>query len=347
VIPRLRSLSRPSLDRPAARRATKLAVVVMCLVMVGQVAFITVVTAGHQEMAAVDRVPAQPDAGQWADAPTRNVTLSEQQMALPHGGGTVDELTVQSVTNDTHVAFRLEWEDPTRDTNISEPGAYSDAAAVMLRGGSKPPITMGASGKPVDIWYWRASWQFAESDPGGDMYTYPHPANRTKPGRAADNPLSRSSYDQFAQNYYARGYGSLSHAPSQTVAANAERTDDGWSVVFVRERGTDGEYDAAFDEADQMYLAFAVWNGSADEVNGQKSITLRYTVLDTENGGLSAAEAGGGGSDGDGDGGGAAGAAGDAGDSAMWLARSATNWVTALVLATAAAWLVSYWRLRR
>ncbi|WP_121823419.1 ethylbenzene dehydrogenase-related protein [Halostella salina] len=319
----------------------------MCLMMVGQVAFISVVTAGHQEMTAVDRVPAQPDAGQWADAPTRNVTLSEQQMALPHGGGTVDEMTVQSVTNDTHVAFRLEWEDPTRDTNISEPGAYSDAAAIMLRGGSKPPITMGASGDPVDIWYWRASWQFAESDPGGDMYTYPHPDNRTKPGRAAGNPLSKSSYDRFAQNYYARGYGSLSHAPSQTVAANAERTVDGWSVVFVRERGAEGQFDAAFDEADQMYLAFAVWNGSADEVNGQKSITLRYTVLDTENGELSAAQAGGGGSGDGGDGGGAAGAAGDAGDSAMWLARSATNWVTALVLATAAAWLVSYWRLRR
>jgi len=345
VIPRLRSLSRPSLDRSAAERATKLAVVVMCVVMIGQVALVAVVTAGHQDLQSVDRVPAQPDAAQWADAPTREVTLNEQQMALPHGGGSVDGMTVQSVTNDTHVAFRLEWEDPTRDTNISEPGAYSDAAAVMLRGGSKPPITMGASGDPVDIWYWRASWQFSEADPGGDMYSYPHPDDETQPGQAAGNPLSQDSYERFAQNYYARGYGSLSHAPSQTVAANAERTEDGWSVVFVRERGTDGEFDAAFDDADRMYLAFAVWNGSAEEVNGQKSLTLRYTVLDTENGGLSAAE---GGSDGgDGDGGGAESAAGDAGESVLWLARSATNWVTALVLATVAAWLVSYWRLKR
>jgi hypothetical protein len=316
-----------------------LAVVTLCLLMACQVALVSVVTAGQQPVESVERVPASPDAATWNDAPTRDVSLSEQQMAIPHGGGSVDEMTVQTVTNDTHVAFRLEWTDPTADTNISEPGAYSDSAAVMLRGGSQPPIDMGANGEPVNIWYWRAAWDRSDADPGGDMYNYPHPDAETRPGTAAGNPLSQSDYDRHAQNYYAEGYGSLTHAPTQNVAASAERTDDGWAVVFVRERGTDGEFDAAFDESDQMYLAFAVWNGSADEVNGQKSITLQYTVLDTENGELSAAESG--------DGGGASEAAAKAGESAMWLARSATNWVTALVVGTAAAWLVSYWRLKR
>ncbi|NHN49823.1 cytochrome C nitrite reductase [Halostella sp. JP-L12] len=309
--------------------------------MVGQVALVSVVTAGEQPMQSVDRVPAQPDAAKWDDAPTREMSLEPQRMAVPRGGGSVDEITVQSVTNDTHVAFRLEWEDPTADTNISEPGQYSDAAAIMLRSGSKPPIDMGSDSDPVNIWYWRSSWERSDADPGGDMYGYPHPDGETKPGQAAGNPLSQMSYDSYGQNYYARGYGSLSHAPEQPVAASSERTDDGWSVVFVREREAAGEHDAAFDEADQMYLAFAVWNGSADEVNGEKSLTMQFTVLDTENGELSAAQ------DGGGEGGEAGSGGDDAGESVMWLARSATNWVTALVLATVAAWLVSYWRLRR
>ena len=342
MIPRLRDLGRPRFDRAAARRATKLAVIVCVLMMVGQAALVSVVTAGQQPMQSVDRVPAQPDAGAWDDAPTREMSLEPQQMALPRGGGSVDEITVQAVTNETHVAFRLEWEDPTADTNISEPGAYSDAAAVMLRGGSKPPIDMGSDGDPVNIWYWRSSWERSDADPGGDMYGYPHPDDQTKPGQAAGNPLSQSSYDTHGQNYYARGYGSLSHAPDQPVAATAERTDDGWSVVFVRERGGEGEHDADFEESDQMYLAFAVWNGSADEVNGEKSLTMQFTVLDTGSGELSAAQSDDGGGDG-----GEANSGGDAGESVMWLARSATNWVTALVLATVAAWLVSYWRLRR
>nr|WP_237561331.1 ethylbenzene dehydrogenase-related protein [Halostella pelagica] len=336
---RLRSLVGVSVDRRAARRATKLAVVVMCLVMVAQVALVSVVTAGTQPVESVEQVPAAPDAAKWEDAPTRDVSLSQQQMALPYGGGSVDEMTVQTVTNDTHVAFRLEWEDPTSDMNISEPGAYSDGVAVMMRGGSKPPITMGANGDPVNIWYWRAAWQNSGDEGGGDMYSYPHPDDETRPGTAAGNPMSQSDYEQNAQNYYAKGYGSLTHAPTQDVSANAERTDDGWEVVFVRERGADGEFDAAFEESDQMYLAFAVWNGSADEVNGQKSITLQYSVLDTENNELSAAENGGDG--------GATEVAEETGESVMWLARSATNWITALVLATVAAWLVSYWRLRR
>lgn len=341
MIPRLRDLGRPWVDRAAARRATKLAAVVLCLAVVAQVALVSVVTAGQQPVQSVERVPAQPDAGQWEDAPTREMSLEPQQMALPRGGGSVDEITVQTVTNDSHVAFRLEWEDPTVDTNISEPGAYSDAGAVMLRGGSKPPIDMGSDSDPVNIWYWRSSWERSDADPGGDMYGYPHPDDETKPGRAAGNPLSQSTYDTYGQNYYARGYGSLSHAPEQPVAASAERTDGGWSVVFVRERETGGEHDANFNEADQMYLAFAVWNGSADEVNGQKSLTMQFTLLDTENGELSAAQNDGGSGDA-GESGGS-----DAGESVMWLARSATNWVAALVLATVAAWLVSYWRLRR
>jgi DMSO reductase family type II enzyme heme b subunit len=278
------------MDRTAARQATVVAAAVLALLLVAQSAVGAVMTAGQQPMAVRERVATQPDSEAWSDAPTETLGLSAQSMALPRGGGSVGELRMQVMTNTTHVAFRLTWPDPTRDANISRPEAYSDAVAIMARGGSQPPVTMGATGTPVDIWYWRASWQYGNhTETGswtGSMYAYPHPDEETKPGLAADNPLSKEKYRQYAQNYYARGYGSLSHAPAQNVRARGERTGDGWSVVFVRERTTNGTYDAAFNESASIYLTVAVWNGSADEANGQKSLSYQFLRLDTGSGEL-------------------------------------------------------------
>ena len=294
------------MDSDAARQATVVAAVVLTLVLVAQSAVGAAVTAGEQPMGVRKQVPVTADAAAWGDAPSQTLSLSAQQMALPYGGGTVSEAEVQTVTNESHVAVRVTWPDSTRDTNISRPNAYSDAVAVMLHGGDQPPITMGATGTPVDIWYWRASWQFGNhtgtGSSTGDMYAYPHPDEETKPGLAAGNPLSKSTYSRYAQNYYARGYGSLSHAPAQNVDASATRADGEWRVAFVRERSTDGKYDAAFNGTEEMYLTVAVWNGSADEVNGEKSLSYQFLRLDTESGNLTAVEQGSGSDDGSSDG---------------------------------------------
>jgi len=332
----------PTIDRSAAARATVLATTVLVTLLLLQGAVTAALTSGMQPMLAVDSVPTEPNDVAWADAPNRTVDLSKQQMAIPIGGGSVNEMDVQAMTNESHVAFRLSWPDPTNDTSLSEPRAYSDAAAIMFHSGSTPPITMGAASTPVNIWYWRASWQFGAADSApwtGSMYAYPHPDDETRPGTAVGNPLSKGEYDQFAQNYYAKGYGSLSHAPVQPVQSNADRTAEGWSVTFVRERGTNGTFDAAFNDEEPMYLAFAVWNGSADEVNGKKSITLQYTRLDPANASLAAVESG---SSGDG----SSDSGPSAGGSAGALPTSVGPWIAALIGATLLAWLVSYRRMQ-
>ncbi|MFB6156696.1 MAG: ethylbenzene dehydrogenase-related protein [Haloferacaceae archaeon] len=339
----------PSLDRAAATRATAMSVLVVVALLSVQSAVGALATGGTQPVAAVDRVPARPGAAAWSDAPSRTVTLNEQRMALPYGGGSTDEVTVKAVTNDTHVGFRLSWADPTNDTSIASPRSYSDAAAIMLHGGSQPPITMGAAGTPVNIWYWRASWQFANHTgtgaATGDMYAYPHPDNETKPGLAAGNPLSKARYGRYGQNYYAKGYGSLSVAPEQNVRAHGRRTDEGWRVTFVRRRSTAGRYDASFD-ANRMYLAFAVWNGSAGEVNGQKSITLQYTTLAED--GLSAASGGSGGAATSGGSSGAAASGGsDGGAGALGLPSGLSQGLGAVLAAMVVAWLVTYRSIRK
>lgn len=336
-------------ERDAARRATAVTAVVLAALVVGQAAVAAAVTGGSQPVESVESVPADPAADEWADTPERTVSLSEQQMAKPFGGGSVDEMTVQTVRNDTHTAFRLSWEDETEDASLDGPKEYSDAAAIMLRAGDKPPITMGAAGKPVDIWYWRASWQAEEGeDPAtGSMYSYPQDDEVTQPARAAGNPLSRSQYDSYAQNYYATGWGSLTHAPEQPVTATGERTDDGWSVAFVRENDAGGEYDPNFEEAENVYLAFATWNGSAGEANGQKSLTLRFTELDTEDWEMGDATSGSSDS-GESDSGesGDDGSDGSSSDEGMWISRSLGNWVMGLVATALLTWSVVYWRAR-
>ncbi|WP_276299142.1 ethylbenzene dehydrogenase-related protein [Halorussus lipolyticus] len=332
-------------ERDAARRATVVTAVVVAALVLAQTAVTAAVTSGSQPAMSVEEVPSDPADGTWQDAPTRSVSLSKQQMAPPFGGGSIDEMSVQTVHNDTHTAFRLTWDDPTRDANIRAPENYSDAAAVMLRTGDKPPITMGAAGKPVDIWYWRASWQFEDRESFGEMYTYPHPNNETMPGRAVGNPLSKAQYDRFAQNYYAEGYGSLTHAPRQNVRADAEYDDGQWSVVFTRKHDTEGEFDASLAGSKNVYLAFAVWNGSADEVNGQKSLTLRFTELDTKKWAMTDASSQSGESGGQSAASGSESTAGrQSGD--MWITRSVSNWVVGLVITTLLTWTVVYWRAR-
>ncbi|MFC7323453.1 ethylbenzene dehydrogenase-related protein [Halorubrum rutilum] len=269
-------------DSSAVAQAAVVTVAVVALLIGVQAAVSAAAVSGSQPVENVGGgVPSSPGADAWADAERRTVNLDPQRMAIPRGGGSVDEVDVEAVTNESHVAFRLTWEDETRDASLGAPNSYSDAAAVMLRRGEEPPITMGAAGEPVNIWYWRASWQSADDADGtGDMYAYPQDDETTTPGLAADNPLSKERYTRYAQNYYAEGFGSLTHAETQPVSAQGRYTGGFWQVTFVRERTTDGEYDADLTAGEPVHLAFAVWNGSADEVNGAKSLTYRYSQLE-------------------------------------------------------------------
>jgi DMSO reductase family type II enzyme heme b subunit len=335
------------LDREAASRATMAAVLVVVLMVVGQMAVAWAVTGGQQPVVGTEQVPQTADSDRWSEAPSRTVSLSKQQMVVPYGGGSIDEVDVQTLTNETHVAFRLTWEDPTNDTDIREPGNYSDAAAVMLRNAEQPPITMGMSGEPVNIWYWRAQWQYGANESAAwsnDMYVYPHPEEETKPGLAAGNPLSVGPDDSYGQNYYAAGPGSLSHAPQQNVDASGTRNGGEWSVVFVRERATDGKHDADFTQDGSMYLAFAVWNGSADEVNGQKSLTMQFSTLDLESGELSVPESGGSDDSSDST---AGGTDSDNSDGGSDSSNPMYSHIGMLVAATISGWAVVYWRLAR
>lgn len=255
-------------------------VAVLLVVAVGYTSLVAAVTGEELILRRVDEVPTSPAAPVWGTAPVQTKGLDPQQMVPPFGGGSIDEVQVQAMTDGDRVAFRLSWEDPTRDADTSEPDRYSDAAAILLHGGMQPPITMGGVGTPVNIWYWRAAWQARVPLGHGSMYTYPHPDNGTRPGTQAGNPMSTPP-DGGAQSLYAEGFGSLSIASVQNVHTEGGWTGDGWQVVFWRSRSAGGPHDADFQAAETMFVTVAVWDGSAGDVDGQKNIAFQFSTVET------------------------------------------------------------------
>ncbi|MDA0365460.1 MAG: ethylbenzene dehydrogenase-related protein [Chloroflexi bacterium] len=220
----------------------------------------------------------------WELAPRQEVPLSSQQIALPFGGGSVTALTARALQDGTRLYLLLEWADAEADDAVNGVAEFSDAAAVQFPSiaGSEPPFTMGAPGQPVNIWQWKAVWQ---ADLAGGFTTsqdrYPNtlvdgylngddPLYKT--ALAAGNPLAQRDHDSPIENLLSEGFGTLTHAALQDVAGAGEWRDGRWRALFVRAlEPADGDY-ASFAVGTSTSVAFAVWEGAADDRNGQKSI---------------------------------------------------------------------------
>ncbi len=141
---------------------------------------------------------------------------------------------------------------------------------------------MGGRGGPVNIWHWKADWQVevASRDDIGQVYPdmavdrYPEESfgNTYLTGAAAGNLISAPSpRSSPIEDLNAIGHGTLTSQPldQQNVAGTGVYVDGHWSVVFVRELEPSGPRDVGFSGAGQV--AFAVWDGSSGDRNGQKS----------------------------------------------------------------------------
>ena len=172
---------------------------------------------------------------QWPNPSTRNVV-------------------VRAVKNSSSIAIMLEWDDLTRDSNFDHSALYVDRAAVMFPVTSDkeaPSITMGESGKPVNIWQWKAI--------GGE---------RGQPG-VRDNPNSQIPY-QTIEDLNAEGFSTLTDQSQQDVQGVAVWKNNKWRLIFNRSLTNGNANDVQFQ--DSVLMATAVWNGSNKELNGQKGI---------------------------------------------------------------------------
>jgi hypothetical protein len=183
------------------------------------------------------------------------------------------------------------------------PQDFRDAAAVEFALDPDPPFfAMGETGKYVNIWMWKSERQadlepaFQDLErvyPNLGIDSYPNllvspmeqPSGRALTlksdptfvtGWGAGNIVSDPTRLSAAEDLVAQGFGTLSGRPrpDQAVEASGVWSTGTYRVVFRRTLAGRGPQAATLVVGRTVPVAFAVWNGSAGDRDGKKSVTI-------------------------------------------------------------------------
>ena len=237
-------------------------------------------------------LPSDPNDAAWNDVPVHVEPLILQDMVEPRLlKPSTTEVRVRAITDGTRIALRLDWTDSTKN-DVPGPAQFSDACAVQFpakAAAEMPAPQMGEQGKPVEITFWRASWQASVDGrgdtikdlyPGAAVDHYPFqapslekgsPAQREMearyaPARALGNRMA-GPRERPVEDLTAEGPGTLTAVPPAGSDGRGKRTPDGWSVLIAR-RLPDG-----LVPGKRSQVALAVWEGSQQEGGSRKMRT--------------------------------------------------------------------------
>jgi DMSO reductase family type II enzyme heme b subunit len=254
-----------------------------------------------REKIVAQRVDAVPPPGQdelWAKikpVPLRMTPLWWRNDADPG-------LTVQAVHDGQKIALRMTWKDASADVHAVRSESFEDAVAVELyRGPAEPFLGMGDMTAPVDVWFWDADRQ---SGPAAAEQAYPNAvfdvlpfsetvvasAETNRPGardadqpdislpaRAVGNPIVPTNDESGGSSLHVGGPRTVTFRvpQSQLVEASGTWSDGRWSVVMTRSLSAASADDGvSLDPGGRSSIAFAVWDGTHQDRDGQKSITI-------------------------------------------------------------------------
>jgi DMSO reductase family type II enzyme heme b subunit len=168
-------------------------------------------------------------------------------------------ITVRALSNDSEIAFLMEWKDRTKNSFL-DLDAFRDGAALQfpVQGRSKPAFWMGEgpeSNEVVNIWFWKA-----------DLQEQINKGTQTK----SNTPV---------ENLIAGGFGTLTLTGKDSPVFGKGIWKDGkWSVVFKRSfHGAKGS--ANFATGFRSPIGFAVWDGGEGDVGGRKAVSTWYYVV--------------------------------------------------------------------
>jgi hypothetical protein len=234
-------------------------------------------------------IPEDPGDPAWNLAPQHVESLHLQDLVEPRLTEiSTREIRVRAFADRERLAFRLEWEDPTRD---DLPGVmrFTDACAVQLPERAErdaPDPQMGHRGRAVRITYWSASWQAAADGrpdtieslyPGATVDHYPFEAAPLVPGSQAGKEMTdlyaparalgnrmAGPPDRPVQDLIAEGPGTLTPAREQRSAGRGVRTEKGWAVVISL------PLPEGLASSGQTQVAFAALDGARQEAGSRK-----------------------------------------------------------------------------
>jgi mono/diheme cytochrome c family protein len=247
----------------------------------------------------VAALPDHPDAGAWGGAAPVNLHL----MPLWWRNDRPEELTVRALHDGKTIAVQLTWADATHDATAMRPQDFRDAAAVELSRAPDPPFfAMGEVGRSVDIWMWKSERQ-ADLDPafqdlekvypnlGIDSYPNLLRSPLEQPHRhaltlesdptfvtawGAGNIVADPTRGSAAETLSAEGFGTLRARPpiDQSVTARGVYGTEAYRVMFRRSLQLPGRDAVTLKPGTTVPIAFAIWNGSAGDRDGKKSVTI-------------------------------------------------------------------------
>ncbi|MBI4520177.1 MAG: c-type cytochrome [Gemmatimonadetes bacterium] len=257
----------------------------------------------------VPDLPRHPDSGIWRNVPAVTLHL----MPLWWRDDRPESVTVQAVHDGREIAVLMQWPDATPNATAIRPQDFRDAAAIEVSASQNPPFfAMGQSGEPVRIWMWKAERQADLQPAFQDLETvYPNIGIDSYPnllrspieqpvrnaltleldptfvtGWGAGNIVSDPTRRTAAEDLVAEGFGTLQARPlaDQPVAAQGVYGTGSYRVLFRREldrrgrefpRGRGAARDSVtFIPESPVAIAFAVWDGSAGDRDGKKSVTI-------------------------------------------------------------------------
>jgi mono/diheme cytochrome c family protein len=254
----------------------------------------------------VERLPDHPDAGTWRL--TQPVTL--HLMPLWWRSDRPEEITVRALHDGTQIALLLIWSDATPDHTAMRPQDFRDAVAVQFSLTPAPPFfAMGDRARYVNIWMWKSERQ-ADLEPafqdlekvypnlGIDSYPNSKISALEQPTRhaltlgsdptfvtgwGAGNIVSDPLRTSPAEDLVAQGFGTLRARPRQDQAVDARGVyaTGTYRVMLRRDLVGRGSQAVTLAPGATVPVGFAVWNGSAGDRDGKKSVTIwQDLVLD-------------------------------------------------------------------
>jgi hypothetical protein len=228
----------------------------------------------------------------------------------------IEGLVVSALHNETDLAVRLSWIDPSYDHRAVGQDEFRDAVALQFSMSSDPPFYMGdytAEGG-VNIWMWKADRQTdlangyqdvddAFPDRAVDRYPEQLAKSASEESRewtgssimehdpqfvtawGAGNLVAKPDLPTSTECLVARGPGTLSGKPPavQFVQGQAVYERGVWYVQLQRSMSLPHEHgesdERSFKSGDQLPVSFAIWNGSAGDRDGKKNISIWQTMI--------------------------------------------------------------------
>ncbi len=242
---------------------------------------------GHQalKVKAIDgALPEDPDDAAWDAAEPMDIRLAGQVVAPPRWQNpSIEMVTVQALSNDEDIAFRLIWDDPFKDIShdsgsefdpveLSKVGAFNsyveandmvpraletfrDSIALQfavkpVNGTKKPHFYRGGSSDQVHLWVWKAD--LADAGERG-----------TEEGNARGwkQPIKVQAED------------------GQQITGGAKWDQGRWTVVMKRPLNTGDKNDVQFEKGIFIPVSVNAWDGSNGEHDRIMGLSTWYFVF--------------------------------------------------------------------